>query len=103
MAMRSAILSLCLSLAMTVSASAYPGHCQIEIVNDSHENVTVHVTFEDGSSASFQMRTYEPPHYVDLFFYGYCHSHAHVRVSDSKHVLYDGWTNVHSTIRIVPY
>lgn len=101
--MRSAILSLCFAFAMVASASAYPGHCQIEIVNDSHEGVTVHVTFDEGSATNFQMHSLDTPHYVDLYFHGYCQAHAHVRVSDSKHVLYDGWANVHSTIRIVPY
>ena len=101
--MRVAILSICLALAMAAPAPAYPGHCQIELVNDSHESITVHVTFDDGTPIVFQMHSLDSPHYVDLFFHGYCHSRAHVTVSDWKHILYHNYTNVQSTIRIVPY
>jgi hypothetical protein len=101
--MRVAILLLCFAFAMVAPAPAYPEYCQIEVVNDSHESVTAHVTLDDGTPVVFQMQRYDRPHYVDLFYNGYCHSHAYVTISDGKHVLYSGHTNVHSTIRIVPY
>jgi hypothetical protein len=100
---RTAFLSLCLAFTIVGLASAYPGYCQIELINYSHENVTVHVAFEDGASNSFQMQAHEHPHYIDAFYNQYCHSGAEVRVSDPRHLLYHAWTHVGATIRIAPY
>ena len=101
--MRIAFLSLCLAFATIGPASAYPGSCQIELINDSHKSVTVHVTFDDGGSQAFQMGAQDHPHYIDLHYGGFCHSHAHVHVTDAHGVVYDGWPNAHATLRIIPH
>jgi hypothetical protein len=99
-----ALLLPCLLLVTAVPAVAAPGHCEIEIVNGSHEAVTVHVTFEDRHSVSFVMHQHDAPHYVNLFWGGYCHRDAHVVVTDAhRRPLYSSFTKVDAIIHIVPY
>lgn len=103
MKLRVALFSLCFVYAMLGSASAATGHCQIAIINDSHEDVMVHATFDDGSVTTFRVLKREPPHYVSLFYHGYCHHGAIVKVIDARHrVLYYQHTSVDSTIRVTP-
>ena len=104
MGLRVVFFSLFLALAMAGHASAHPSYCQIEIVNDSHENVLVQVKHDDGSMVHFTIHAHDSAHYIDLFYYGYCHSSAHVTVTDPNHsLLYTGFSHTGSTIRIVPH
>lgn len=82
---------------------SYPGYCQIEIINDSFTDVRVYGTFDDGASLDFSIYRYESPHYISLFYYGYCHSGMYITIQSPFYTIYSGWTNVNSTIRIVPY
>lgn len=81
----------------------YPGYCQIEIINDSFTDINVFGTFDDGSSISFNVYRYESPHYIDLYYYYYCHSGMYLTIESPYYTVYSGWTNVNSTIRVVPY
>lgn len=81
----------------------YPGYCQIEIINDSFTDVNVFGTFDDGSTINFNVYRYESPHYISLFYYFYCHSGMYLTISSPFYTVYSGWTNVNSTVRIVPY
>ncbi|RUR10968.1 hypothetical protein [Legionella sp. km772] len=81
----------------------YPGFCQIELINDSFTDVNVYGTFDDGSSISFNIYRYESPHYISLFYYFYCHSGMYLTVTSPFGTVYSGWTNVNSTIRVVPF
>lgn len=83
--------------------ATFPGYCQIEIINDSFSDVRVFGTFDDGSGISFDIYRYEMPHYISLFYYSYCHDGMYITIQNPYSVLYSGWTNVNSTIRVVNY
>lgn len=81
----------------------YPGYCQIEIINDSFTDVRVFGTFDDGSTVDFNIYRFESPHYISLFYNFYCHSSMYITIQSPYYTIYSAWTNVNSTIRIVPY
>ncbi len=83
----------------------YAGYCEIEIINQSYDDVRVNGTFDDGSPLqSFTIYSYEAPHYVSLFYYGYCHYGMNLYIdSYYGYNLYSGYTTRESTVRIVPY
>lgn len=81
----------------------YPGYCQIEIINESYTDVDVFGTFDDGSTVNFSVYRFEAPHYIDLFYYFYCHSGMYLTIQSLHGVFYSGWINVDSTVHIVPY
>ena len=81
----------------------YPGYCQIELINDSYTDLYVYGTFDDGMTINFSMYRFEAPHYISLFYYLYCHSGMYITIQSPYGVVYSGWTNVDSTLRIVPY
>lgn len=89
-------------------ASAVAGHCEIAIVNTMHDDVIVHGTFDDGHPlAVFRIHSGDAPHYVSLYYSGYCHSGMHLTVEDihpSHHrIIYNAWTRTGSTVRTVPH
>lgn len=88
----------------TVSKSlTYPGFCQIEIINDSFMDLRVYGTFDDGSVVDFNIYRYEAPHYISLYYYFYCHNGMYLTIQSPYNTVYSGYTDVNSTIRIVPY
>ena len=105
---KSLIFSLCLTLGLALPfagrASARQ-YCSIEIINNRHDTASVLVRYDDGSTVHMLVHAFDAPHYVSLFYHGYCRSGAHVRVETLPHhiVIYDRWTHVDSTVRMVPY
>ncbi|KTD53049.1 hypothetical protein Lqui_0004 [Legionella quinlivanii] len=91
--------------ASTQKGAMLPGYCEIEVINSSFDNVTVYGTFDDGTTLTpFDVYTFESPHYIDLFYYGYCHKTMYLDiVTFSGYHIYSGYTRVNSTVRIVPY
>ncbi|VEG92425.1 hypothetical protein [Legionella spiritensis] len=89
----------------SVKNAMYPNYCEIEIINDSYDGVNVYGRFDDGSYLdAFSIRRYEAPHYISLYYYGYCHSWMNIYIDTfSGYHVYSGYTPVNSTIRIVPY
>jgi hypothetical protein len=83
----------------------YAGFCEIEIINQSYDDVRVNGVFDDGMSLEpFTIYSYESPHYISLYFYGYCHYGMNLYIdSFYGYNLYSGYTTRESTIRIVPY
>ncbi|MBI2786076.1 MAG: hypothetical protein HYX60_07140 [Legionella longbeachae] len=81
----------------------YPGYCQIEIINESLTDIFVYGTFDDNSTVSFPIYYREYPHYISLFYYTYCHNGMYLEITSPYGTIYSGWTNVNSTVRIVPY
>lgn len=81
----------------------YPGYCEIEIINDSPTNISVFGTFDDGSSIAFDIYRFDAPHYISLYYYGYCHGGMYLTIQYLYGTIYSSWTNVGSTIHIVPY
>lgn len=82
---------------------SYPGYCQIEIINDSLTDVHVFGTFDDGAMVDFYIYRYEAPHYINLNYYGYCHSGMNLTIYTPYQIFYSGWTSVDTTLRMVPY
>lgn len=85
------------------NSKAYPGYCEIEIINDSYYNVNVYGTFDDGAETAFRIYRYERPHYISLYYYGYCHDGMYLTITTPYSTVYSDWTYTNSTIRIVPY
>ncbi|WP_298627142.1 hypothetical protein [uncultured Legionella sp.] len=81
----------------------YPGYCQIEIINQSFTDVRVFGTFDDGTTVDFNIYRYESPHYISLFYNFYCHNGMYITIQSPYYTIYSGWTDVNSTIRVVPY
>ncbi|KTD16565.1 hypothetical protein [Legionella jordanis] len=82
-----------------------PGYCEIEIINSSFDDVRVYGVFDDGTTLNpFSIYSYEAPHYIDLFYYGYCHAGMNLWIDTySGYRVYAGYTYTNSTVRIVPY
>lgn len=93
------------SASTAVKNKRYPGYCEIEIINNSFDDVTVYGTFDDGSNLQpFNIYAFESPHYVSLFYYGYCHRDMWLDiVTYNGYQVYSGFTRPDTTVRIVPY
>ncbi len=87
----------------TAKKALTPGYCEIEIINDSYDDVTVHGTFDDGSYVNFNVYSFEAPHYISLYYYGYCHESMYVDIYTPFYKIYSNYTRPGSTINIVPY
>lgn len=85
------------------SAITFPGYCEIEIVNRSFDNVRVYGVFDDGLSMDpFNVYSFELPHYIPLFYYGYCHDGMDLYIdSFSGYPIFSGYVPRATTIRIV--
>lgn len=83
----------------------WPGYCEIEVINNSYDNVRVYGVFDDGISLQpFNVYSFESPHYISLYYYGYCHAGMNLYVDTwSGYHVYGGYTPTGTTIRIVPY
>lgn len=125
MKLRSLLVGLCVSLCSTVFAAnhhfhpqatnsdnkttekkvAWPGACEIEIINNSYDDVRVYGVFDDGSSLTpFNIYSYESPHYISLYYYGYCHSGMDLYIDTWRgYHVYADYTPRGSTVRVVPY
>ncbi len=81
----------------------WPGYCEIEIINDSFDDVRVFGVFDDGSSLRpFNVYSYDSPHYISLYYYSYCHSGMDIYIDTFRGTrVYAGYTPNNTTIRIV--
>lgn len=85
-----------------------PGYCEIEIVNQSGHDIKVYGVFDDRVPlAPFQIYAYEAPHYIDLFYNGYCHAGMDLYIDSWDwplwYRIYSSWTPVGTSIYAVPY
>ena len=125
MKLRSIILGICVGLCSSVFAAnqhlhpqasdsdnksteknvGYPGYCEIEVINNSFDNVTVYGIFDDGVSMDpFNVYSFESSHYISLYYYGYCHAGMNLYIDTfSGYHVYSGYTYTRSTVRVVPY
>lgn len=83
----------------------FAGYCEIEVINQSRRDVWVSGTFDDGVPLDpFAIYSYESPHYISLYYYGYCHYGMDLYIdSASGYPLYTAYTKGGTTVRIVPY
>ena len=80
------------------------GFCEIEILNRSYDDIRVFGVFDDGTSMEpFSVYRYEGPHFIDLFYYGYCHAGMNLYINTfNGFPVYSGYIPVHSTVDLVP-
>jgi hypothetical protein len=83
----------------------YPGYCEIEIINNSFDNIRVYGVLDDGAVlVPFNIYSFEPPYYIPLYYYGYCHAGMNLYIDTfSGYHVYAGYTERRKTIRVVPY
>lgn len=125
MKLKSLLFSLCLSMLSSAYATnqhihpndgpveksptdknfTWPGYCEIEIINRSYQDVYVYGEFDDGYRLDpFVIYSFEGPHYISLYYYGYCHSGMYLYISTEQgYLLYSGYAQRRSSIRVVPY
>ena len=125
MKLRSLLVGFCISLCSTVFAAnqhlhpqathsdknpagktvAWPGACEIEIINNSYDDVRVYGVFDDGISlVPFTVYSYEAPRYISLYYYGYCHAGMNLYIDTwAGYHVYSGYTPRQTSIRVVPY
>lgn len=78
------------------------GLCEIEINNYSSNDVQVYGLYDDGTAlAPFYMYRYGVPHYIDLYYYGYCHTGMNLYIDTlSGYPIYASYTTVGSRVEI---
>lgn len=125
MKLKMLILGLCINFCSSVFASApylhpyannsdkqspakgvsYAGYCDIEIINNSFDDVRVYGVFDDGASLyPFNVYSFDAPSTISLYYYGYCHSGMDLYINTfSGAPIYAGYTERGTTIRILPY
>lgn len=83
----------------------YPGYCEIEIVNNSCYNVRVSGVFDDGEILRpFKVYAHEYPHYISLYYYGYCHYGMDIFIETTYgYRIYADYTRRYETIYISSY
>lgn len=81
-----------------------PGYCEIELINLTNNYVTVTGLFDDNVSLTpFTIMPYDAPHYISLYYYGYCHNGMYLDLRANGSLLYSKYTVVNTTLRVVPY
>lgn len=84
----------------------YAGLCEIEIINSSFDDVRVRGVFDDGYPLwPFVIYSYESPHYISLYYDGYCHYGMDLFIDTyyDGYPIYSGYTYRKSTVFISPY
>ena len=84
---------------------SYPGYCEIEIINNSFDDIRVYGVYDDGATMiPFNIYSFEAAYYIPLYYYGYCHAGMNLYIDTfSGYHIYAGYTQRGSTIRVVPY
>lgn len=78
------------------------GSCEIEIVNNTFDDIYVYGRFDDGTYlAPFTIKHWGAPQFVSLFFYGYCHLGMDFYIETAGgNYKYSGFTPVGKTIQV---
>lgn len=78
--------------------------CEIEIVNRSYVDVRVFGVFDDGTTLEpFNIYSFESPHYISLFYNGYCHAGMDLDMDTIRgYHVYSGYTRRGSTVLLLP-
>jgi len=89
----------------TSAKAQNPGYCEIEIINRSMEDVVVSGGLDSNVSLRpFVVYSYELPHYISLYYYGYCYSGMFLHIdTTSGRPIYDRYTPVGSTLYVRSY
>lgn len=82
-----------------------PGLCDIEIINDSFDDIRIYGRFDDGTPLiPVVLKHWGGTYNVSLYYYGACHQGMdfYIETVDGKYK-YNGFTPVGKTIRIKSY
>lgn len=97
------------SASLSENKAMVPGFCEVEIINDSYENLTVYGTWENNVVMEpFNFYRYEYPHYISLYYrdadgISRCHNTMFITIDTFSHFrVYSGYTWVGTTVRIIP-
>jgi len=82
-----------------------PGYCQIEIINDTFDDLNVYGRFDDNSALiPFVMKYRSAAQYVSLYYAGYCHQGMDFYIeTTSGKFKYNGFTPVGKTIKVTQF
>jgi hypothetical protein len=100
-------------ISWTIVGLAEPGYivkqkshnCDIVIVNDGHIDLKVYGVLDNGTALKpFKMNANDHVHYIDLYDMNHvCHEGMSLYVlSDKGKALYSAYTEVNSTIHLIP-
>ena len=79
-----------------------PSNCQIEIINNSYNDVRVFGIFDDSTTVDFFVYRYDPVQYIDLYYHGYCHPNMFITLQTPYSTIYSNYTDVYSTLTVYP-
>lgn len=84
--------------------ASFPGYCEIEIVNNSFDDIRVYGVFDDGALLEpINIYSFEAPYHIPLYYYGYCHAGMNLYIDTfTGYHVYAGYTERRSSIH-VPY
>ncbi len=87
-----------------VKASWMDG-CEIQIINQSYADVRIFGIFDDGSSLEpFNIYSFEAPHYISLYYYGYCHEGMEIDIETFYgYPVFSGFVRRGTPLYITPY
>ena len=82
----------------------WAGDCEIEIINQSYADVHVTGVFDDGYDLSpFNIYSFESPHYISLFYNGYCHSGMDLDIDTFRgYHVFGGYVRRGTSVVILP-
>lgn len=80
-------------------------YCQIEIINNSPEDIWVYGRFDDDSSLiPFYIYSFDRPHYISLLYNDFCHEQMHLTLKIARgYPVFAGNTQSNSIVTILPY
>lgn len=85
----------------------YPEYCEIEIINASYTSVYVLGTFDDYSTIGFNVYPFDTQYislyYPDIYGKWFCHSGMNIQITSPYREIYNDWTYVNETLRIIPF
>lgn len=78
--------------------------CDIKIINQSHYDVIISGGIDNMTLQPFVIYSYELPHYISLYYYGYCYQGMFIHIDTARGMpVYDRYTPVGTTLYIRSY
>ncbi len=84
-------------------SAQWAGSCEIEIINRSFSDMRVFGIFDDGIPLEpFNVYSFELPHYISLFYNGYCHRGMELDIDTfSGRHLFGDYVHAGMTVEII--
>ncbi len=86
----------------SVRGVMWDDECEVEILNHSFMDIRVSGVYDDGSVLyPFNVYSFEPAHYITLYFNGYCHDGIDLDIDTLQGVhIYGNYARRGATVRI---